>query len=833
MFLSPTIVAQRPAAYTQTSVSDASDVEQLPKVVLPFGFRGRYACLMLRLLLPLVAAVGFGALSAQTANVPVFNTNDAFAGSLRQAIQDAPTDSTIVFQIPTSDPRYDPATGRYAVTLTSASLSINKSLTIDAGTQKISIQRSFAGGTPNFQIFKIASGTVTLANVTITNGNASSALEGGGSAVLNYGALTFRNCLIFNNTGGGLGAVYVPVPQASVVISNCTLTQNRAFQNGAVTNHGTMSIDNSTIFGNDSDNGGVGGVRTDPDAPPPQIHNTIIVGNTGNNGTVAADYRGTFTSAGYNLVGTPSAGGFGFNATGDQAGASPAAANLGPLQDNGGPTFTMSLRLGSIAIDQGNRGVDADGQPINTDERGSPRPVDLPATPNAFGGDGSDIGAVETGPTQAGPTFTVTNTAEHTGGCTTDDCTLLEAIIASNANADTNNIIFAFGVGPVIVNQLMSSGYPLATPMNIVGPGARQLAISGGGLWRVFDVTSPNVTISGLSLVNGRQTGANPKQHGGAIYNSGGLTLIDCTIKNNTACNCGSGTAADGGGLYNASGATVTLLRCTFSGNTAPSLFGGGAVFNAGTLTATNCTFTGNTAPAGGAILSLSNNVTTLRNCTITNNTATDTSASTSGGGGYYGQGAVGNSLHRFSNTILAGNVNSQNPDLRGYGTSEGNNIIGNLSPGDHGFSDGVNGDKVGVSAGLNSFGSNGGPTDTWSLLSNSVAIDMGNDALAPATDQRGYPRIGVSDIGAFEFGSANLRVINITRSGNDIVIEFTEAVANNSYRLERKTEISDPTWQPINGLADLTVSTTGSAQITHVGGATAARAFYRVRLLP
>ncbi|MDQ6860826.1 MAG: dockerin type I repeat-containing protein, partial [Verrucomicrobiota bacterium] len=66
-------------------------------------------------------------------------------------------------------------------------------------------------------------------------------------------------------------------------------------------------------------------------------------------------------------------------------------------------------------------------------------------------------------------------------------------------------------------------------------------------------------------------------------------------------------------------------------------------------------------------------------------------------------------------------------------------------------FSNGVNGDKVGVSAGLNSLGNNGGPTDTCSLLGTSVAINMGKDALAPSTDQRAFGRNGTSDIGAFE----------------------------------------------------------------------------------
>jgi hypothetical protein len=48
----------------------------------------------------------------------------------------------------------------------------------------------------------------------------------------------------------------------------------------------------------------------------------------------------------------------------------------------------------------------------------------------------------------------------------------------------------------------------------------------------------------------------------------------------------------------------------------------------------------------------------------------------------------------------------------------------------------------------------NGGPTPTMVLLPGSPAIDAGNTALAPATDQRGAPRpFGLAaNIGAFEF---------------------------------------------------------------------------------
>ena len=62
---------------------------------------------------------------------------------------------------------------------------------------------------------------------------------------------------------------------------------------------------------------------------------------------------------------------------------------LGPLQDNGGPTWTHAPLSGSPAIDQGK------SFGLTTDQRGQPRPFDIASIANASGGDGSDIGAFE------------------------------------------------------------------------------------------------------------------------------------------------------------------------------------------------------------------------------------------------------------------------------------------------------------------------------------------------------------------------------------------------------------------------------------------------------
>jgi hypothetical protein len=80
----------------------------------------------------------------------------------------------------------------------------------------------------------------------------------------------------------------------------------------------------------------------------------------------------------------------GFNDPTDQVNISAEDLNLGPLADNGGPTETHALLPGSVAIDQIPEAdcVDADGQPLTTDQRGEPRPA----------GSGCDVGAFEVQP---------------------------------------------------------------------------------------------------------------------------------------------------------------------------------------------------------------------------------------------------------------------------------------------------------------------------------------------------------------------------------------------------------------------------------------------------
>jgi hypothetical protein len=103
--------------------------------------------------------------------------------------------------------------------------------------------------------------------------------------------------------------------------------------------------------------------------------------------------------------------------------------------------------------------------------------------------------------------------------------------------------------------------------------------------------------------------------------------------------------------------------------------------------------------------------------------------------------------------------------DVQGTFFSEGHNLIGiGVGDGSSGF--GAAGDQLGTLISpldpmLGVLKNNGGPTKTHALLAGSPAIDAGDNAGVPATDQRGsgFPRkkdgngdgLIVVDIGAFE----------------------------------------------------------------------------------
>jgi hypothetical protein len=153
-------------------------------------------------------------------------------------------------------------------------------------------------------------------------------------------------------------------------------------------------------------------------------------------------------------------------------------------------------------------------------------------------------------------------------------------------------------------------------------------------------------------------------------------------------------------------------------------------------------------------------------------------------------------------NDIVARNSalnTGQGPDVYGAFDSLGHNLIG-ATNGSSGFI--APGDLAGSSASpldpkLAPLADNGGPTLTMALLPGSPAIDAGDTAAAPPTDQRGFPRPAglAADIGAFEFGSV-MQVIALSRSGTAGLNILATGTAGRSCRLLASPDLSS--WVPM-----------------------------------
>jgi hypothetical protein len=125
-----------------------------------------------------------------------------------------------------------------------------------------------------------------------------------------------------------------------------------------------VNLVNSTISSNSAGFDGGGVSNPDPNSPI-AVANSIVAGNMA--GATGRDFDGFISSDGHNLIGFVDYV-IGY-LPGDLVDVDP---KLGPLQNNGGPTFTHALLPGSPAIDAGATGdaVDAFGAPLTTDQRG-------------------------------------------------------------------------------------------------------------------------------------------------------------------------------------------------------------------------------------------------------------------------------------------------------------------------------------------------------------------------------------------------------------------------------------------------------------------------------
>ena len=354
-------------------------------------------------------------------------------------------------------------------------------------------------------------------------------------------------------------------------------------------------------------------------------------------------------------------------------------------------------------------------------------------------------------------TIKVTTTQDNVPG------SLRAAITTANNNGEDDTINLPAGTyflsGEAGEDGNISGDLDIDTAhsIDIVGNGAQTTFIDGNQVDRVFHIHDGTVSISGVTIQNGKTPWWTK---GGGIINSGTLTLTNCEITGNRV---GMSDYGDGGGLYNSG--TATLISCTISYNISADGIGpcdllagdGGGIYNKGEMVLTNCTVSNNETGKGdedgygGGIYNSYNSsgTLTLINCTISNNSTPHTGT----GGGIYGEAAL-------KNTIVANNQSRYHygADCSGTIYSLGYNLIEDTS--DCTILGTLFGNITDVDPMLGPLADNGGPTQTHALLPGSPAIDAG-DSIGIPFDQRGCPRpvdvpdiYNVSDgadIGAFE----------------------------------------------------------------------------------
>lgn len=690
----------------------------------------------------------------------VSTTSDSGGGSLRQALVDANATAgadTITFAVNV----------RGVISLSTALPPITEALTLTGpGASELAVER--ASSAPEFRVFDNSNGVVlSVSGLTIRNGRVSgstgggirsrgpltldgvhvsgnSADRGGGVDQLFHDAV-IRNCTFSNNTAINGGGYFVQGNGGRLTrISNSTFSGNRsrgfggaAIFNGTNFENSRVEIDSSTIV-NHSDSGTGGAVTTLSDGSSTNDTATTVIRNS----IIADNHPFNFELTRRVNAGPATLESSGFNLSTNYNGAVTALQatdllqahiGLGPLMLAGGQLPIHALLGDSPALDRGNS--------TGVDQRGLPRAFDIPSLPGASGGNQSDIGAVEM---QA----ILVRNANDSGADS-----LRQAITTASSNgAGVDDLLFDPAVFNVSRTLLLATTLQINTSVNVFGPGADLLTLSGNDAVRVLFVgDNARAAISGLRVTGGRSPGA----PGGGVRVGGTATLRlhQAHVQNNQA--------EDGAGVFNEG--TLLLDGVTVSGNSATGFgIAGGGVSSTGTLTMRNSTISGNSASTGGTGAAggvfVQDGSALIEASTLTNNTVTGTAASRSSGLLVLAGSAS------LQSTIVAGNVgNTDNADVAGSYTASRYNLIGNVGSAT-GFTG--NGNQTGTAATplnpqLAPLAINDGRLPTHALLPNSPAQDAG--LRLSALDQRLRPRTvdlpditnaagsDASDIGAFE----------------------------------------------------------------------------------
>ncbi len=533
----------------------------------------------------------------------------------------------------------------------------------------------------------VGTGLINLGQVTLTScvisENVESGIVNGQDDSRSYSGLKFYGGVIKGNLSAEFGGGLLNLG-GSAELYNVDISGNVAPRGAGVYNayraggYNTTSLVNCTVAGNSAQDAG-GGVYSDASEFSVAIYNSIIAKNFAKTG-IANVSGGTLDARNSLTSGAP-----GFQQD--------------PLFDGQGAltnpdAYSLQLQRSSVCVDAGDNTLSKG----LTDASGAPRISNTTI----------DLGAYEYYPEHS----TVVTTLEDSFDLNDAELSLREALYLARPG-DVVSFQDTLRGELVVTSPLVVSG-------RVTIFGAPDVVVSGRYATQLIQ-NSGELTLENLTLANGKTSDS-----GGAIYNTGALTLKGSTVRNSES--------PLGGAIYNGDGATLTVTDSKLLANYADSF--GGAIYNAGELTIVSSQITDNRAnESGGALYSAG--ATTLVNSLIAHNSATTSGGAIHSSGYFYSTNATiasnesleGGGVYapsgslRFYNTILATNVASSGADfVKGDASVAASHTVSSYT-----FANGSN--NVEYLSGTPLFLD--ASSRDYRLADDSIALDFGSDLLA------------------------------------------------------------------------------------------------------
>jgi hypothetical protein len=337
----------------------------------------------------------------------------------------------------------------------------------------------------------------------------------------------------------------------------------------------------------------------------------------------------------------------------------------------------------------------------------------------------------------------------------------------TNNRANVGGAIAGIGSQLTILNSTFENNFTTSPNDNFLSGVGGAIYVDGIDLWDPSNNFDHKITLCGTNFI-----GNKARHQGGALFSviSDGkrnqLNIDRCSFENNQLT---SPTNGLGGAIYhieddfvnNIAPTDLIIQNSTFTGNTCQRQGGALWAIIGGKGDIINNTFENNSvirpnAGLGGAIALSS--ATYGGDYRLINNTIANNHSAHFGGGVF----ASANNVVNLQNTIFSNNTSDfefEGHQLAGPITFTGTKNIQFPWTRWNGTADNVVPGRIGTGTDplLMPLANNGGITKTMALTEDlpnnivSFAIDAGNPAGAPSTDQRGLTRVPTIDIGAYE----------------------------------------------------------------------------------